>query len=1016
MGDVAANQEPAIVVTGLKPNHYYNVRVIAVGSNNFQAGSRVVRLRTFTADGRPQLGNSRLPSNFLLEDGAGQGQGDYIDENGGPRASVPGLETATNPEQVASPGRDLNPATAAGPRRNTVTRRHSPSTASMEPPPPRDDMINANKTLPELTEKFESIRHEMDDVMALIAKEDAENKRVLDELEAEKQEKKERQKKKEEQTEKLKREVNTSDRAMRNATTRKAQRERQLKEKQAERTKFYDNIEKWETQVDEMRQKQERFDQQKRLLEKERDQKAEQLQEGNADLQEKCLQLEAELKEKREQVREAEEARKPSAGEEDGDWREKEALIRQERELKQREHHTRFVNLSKMGRKLDEQLSILNMQLQHIPVSPPQPTHVPYLGPSLAPNDYDNAALTQLKRRSRNANSLSSLSISSPLPPYSQVDPAGAVPGFASSRAANAPPGFVAPGPFMDMSMGMPQHLDEAGIRGASAPLSPSATSLLPANILDDLDDDPARGSGLGRDLFRPTAADMAAPNDPQSPASSGHLSLFSSPHGSTHNLAYSGYPLDDRRAPDPIQAPTALESSTNRLRDFFTSRRSQTAKGHEGEGPPLGSLKQGQSQSFPRQGEDLDSQGNKRRTTLSTSFAMFNRNSAGPDVLEHGAPISRFSARSFNPFSTSHRTVLAERENGSPRPPSTSSSDFPRPSTESGWIWGPLGGDSSASKSRNVWPSSEAPTPWSRTPSRRPSLHGSPSAMKTSLADVGDEILHADHAPDPKDVGVIGRPRPQTSKSTAAAAAAAALKPNLNPNAPAFIGNLFKPKSEKDSKSKAKDSLKSSSKAKSKGKDADTAFPLSVDPDSPPDLSRRSRDGTSVHTAASVSESRDSLSLDQPLSNTPSEPPSAKDDNVVRKLFRKSSSGKFSLPGRLGSGGGKDSVGGGLFKKGPGSIGGHSDRGFSMDRSSVDNFDEEEAATGGAYAVRSHESVMSSPGLAPTVSVKSSGGGGGGKVPTRWLPTFSSSKKGRKEKESLELDRGEGEGGEERV
>ncbi len=60
--------------------------------------------------------------------------------------------------------------------------------------------MNANKTLPELTEKFESIRHEMDDVLALIAKEDADNKRVLDELEAEKQEKKERQKKKEEQT------------------------------------------------------------------------------------------------------------------------------------------------------------------------------------------------------------------------------------------------------------------------------------------------------------------------------------------------------------------------------------------------------------------------------------------------------------------------------------------------------------------------------------------------------------------------------------------------------------------------------------------------------------------------------------------------------------------------------------------------------------------------------------------------------------------------------------------------
>ena len=42
----SANQETAITVTGLKPNHFYNIRVIAVGYNNFQAGSRVIRLRT----------------------------------------------------------------------------------------------------------------------------------------------------------------------------------------------------------------------------------------------------------------------------------------------------------------------------------------------------------------------------------------------------------------------------------------------------------------------------------------------------------------------------------------------------------------------------------------------------------------------------------------------------------------------------------------------------------------------------------------------------------------------------------------------------------------------------------------------------------------------------------------------------------------------------------------------------------------------------------------------------------
>jgi hypothetical protein len=152
------------------------------------------------------------------------------------------------------------------------------------------------------------------------------------------------------------------------------------------------------------------------------------------------------------------------------------------------------------------------------------------------------------------------------------------------------------------------------------------------------------------------------------------------------------------------------------------------------------------------------------------------------------------------------------------------------------------------------------------------------------------------------------------------------------------------------------------------------------------------------------MSESRDSLSLDQAFSNTPSEPTSAglsssiKDDNVVRKLFRKGSSGKFSLGGRLN----KES---GLFKKGPSSVasGGNSDRGFSVERSSIGDFEEIAAdeALGMSQVARSYDSVTSSPNLGPAAfgSVKSKDGS---KV--RWLSNLG--KKGKKEKESLELDR----------
>jgi hypothetical protein len=112
--------------------------------------------------------------------------------------------------------------------------------------------------------------------------------------------------------------------------------------------------------------------------------------------------------------------------------------------------------------------------------------------------------------------------------------------------------------------------------------------------------------------------------------------------------------------------------------------------------------------------------------------------------------------------------------------------------------------------------------------------------------------------------------------------------------------------------------------------------------------------------------------------------------------LFRKSSSSKFSFPGRLG---GKDS---GLFKKGPGSTasGTNSDKGVSLERSSIGDFDDvTDEIYNASFMGRSYESVASSPGLGPSSSVK-----GKDKASVKWLSNFG--KKGKKEKESLDLDR----------
>ncbi|KAL2122821.1 hypothetical protein VTJ04DRAFT_3276 [Mycothermus thermophilus] len=1139
VGEVAANQEPAIVVSGLKPDHFYNVRVIAVGSNNFQAGSRVIRLRTFSRDGRPQLGNSRLPSNFVPEEARPVATPTEVDETGAPRSPFPALEVPTIQEPTAiltPPCREPNAAPGPGPRRNTVTRRHSPSTTSLDqpptpqPPPPVQDPAD-EQSLPELTQKFEGIRKETEDVLAQIAKEEGDNKILMEELEAEKQEKRREQKKKEEQTERLRKDVHATDRTMRNAMQRRAQKEKALKEKQNERAKLYESIAKWEKSVNEMRKERENFARQMGELEEERDQKVEQAREENGGLQAECSRLEAELKEKREQVKELEAARKLlPGGEEDGEWREKLSEERREwyrsgvgRELQE---ITTFE--TKRGRSLDEQLRILTIQVQQIPL---QHNHYALYGQAGAPpglgGDVDHAAVAaaaataaHLGRRGRPATTMPGVSVPTPMPIFPQIDTtiATAPAGFASVRSANVPPGF---GPFLDHAE--MSRVDELSLR--SAPLSPSATALLPSNLMADLDDDveeddPGSASRFPPDSFLtqtqpqgqtqqqppiqpPQQQRRASPDHaPQSPASSGKsLNIFSSPHGSSSHLPFPPFQNDaaDRLSLHTTSPVSTEPPSNSKLAGLFPFQRSRHAKTVGQEGIPFGSLKPGQSQSFPKQTDDLDGF-NRRRTSLTSGWGMFNRNSVGPEIGEAmaaaagTAPASRTGfSRGFGLFGSHHRTpgsgLLPDRDDHSPRPESIASAELPRPSTDSNSIWGLQPGDLGKGSSR-LW----SPSAWSRGPSRRPSLQGSPSALKTSLASAEDEILGEEMlAPNVNEVGVIGsRPPNQQSRGGSGGGSGGSggsgggsAGGKLNPNAPAFnIASFFKSNKpekegkdagkEKSGKAEKKEKAKKEGKEKSKSSSAATKDAGSPDLNSNSNSSnnnnhlfdpesssysplepRKSRDGgLSVHTQTSttVSESRESLSLDVSFSNTPSEATSGggsgagagaapalsssfKDEgnNVVRKLFRKGSSSKFSITGRLsssseGNKGGKDAAGGGtattvaggggnasasgggvkdssasfsttesgvggssnaaaggLFKKGPSSVASAGGASSIGDLESVTD-----AATGdeGANSI----SISSNNSNSPAVGKSKEGKAG------RWLSNFG--KKGRKEKD----------------
>jgi hypothetical protein len=523
--------------------------------------------------------------------------------------------------------------------------------------------------------------------------------------------------------------------------------------------------------------------------------------------------------------------------------------------------------------------------------------------------------------------------------------------------------------------------------------LSPAATALLPSGMLDLLDDDEPSSPG-SQQFRRAVYDDFPAENDAQSPVSSGRsISIVSSPQESSQHLPFSHYTGENSDRLDPIgsrvdfgstSSPSAAPAQVSNRRSFlpWLHRGPKAAE----ESPVLGSLKPGQSQSFPRQTGEEEANSNKRRISFSTSWNMFNRNSAGPDLPD--------ASTTSPPGLASHRLalaihgkngsgVLSERDPSGSRPVSIASSELPRPSTDSGSIWGRMPHTS------RIW--SPEDNPWtSRNASRRPSIHGSPSALKTTLADADDEILddaellHAS----PSQVGVIGT-KPSAAKS---------LSQRLNPAAPSFMGALFrgKPDKERETAREAKDP-KDKSRAKARDKEpkekkprasltsgSEAATP-SMD-DSPSD-SRKSRDALSVDSP-SVSESHESLNLDQPLSNTPPDALTGlginHETSGLKKLLRKGSSSKFSLSSVRGLGG----------KKGPGSVT-SSDKNAPAERASFD-----EGVEDGGGPARGHDSVNASPSI---------GSIGGGKTPKEkgvsWGARFGMKKKPGKDRESLDME-----------
>ncbi|KHN96757.1 Fibronectin type III domain protein [Metarhizium album ARSEF 1941] len=944
--DEVAGNEKAITITGLRPNHFYNIRVIAVSPNNFRSNSTVIRLRTFGKDGRPRLGNSRLPTSFVDPGLSRATANDDADDSDGPGFPYPTVEATPVNDGVTGSSRDL--ATGVpGQRRNTLHRRHSPSVASTDQGQVKSAVLNEPEmSLADLNERFEAIRREIDDVVQLAAKEQAEALQQEDELKRERDRKRQALKEKEECTTQLKAMMRTTMEQMRAAEKERAKKEQQLREKETKKSKIKDSISKFEKEVERMRKEREDFQTQRREMEEKRDHAVKGLNAQVACLQEKCAGLEAELAQKGKQLQDLKATREQLPDANDEQWKEEDQRLRREWEVKRRDLHNRLVTETKFGHNLDQQIRALADQLAF----QQQQAGLNFFPPlSSTAVDFDPAMLSQAaKRLSFPGPGLGGTPVSSP--PLAHAEPQ-----LQGNVSFGAP--TFGPGLFMDMSEN--NHVEaqsEAELKAATGPLSPSAQTLLPSNIFDDTEEHVDVKQSQNPILPQSIVAEENGPQSPVSPAPSFHV--LPSPHGSANHLPFHQYAdSGDQISLNMPQSPPARSpASVHRFSTIFSpfSRSTKAPKTSDEDGPPIGSLKVGQSQSFPRGTEEGENMEFRRR--LWPWGINSGRNSTGQE--SPSASLNYFSARRVNSLKGSRISAISDREQDPSRPSSIISIDHPRPSTDSASIWG-APGDAATN-------------------------------LKNTSAD--DEILEESDLRDPhtspSQIGVIGsRPPAASSKSL--------MSQRLNPTAPTFMGNIFRKDKDKDG---GKDKPK-----EDKGKGKEVGTPASDFPEIHDDSlsdSRISRDTCSLHTGTSVSESRESLQLDLTQSNTPSDMNSvstsnAKDsDNVVRKLFRKGSSSKFSLSSRLG----KDS---GLFKKGPGSTS-NSDRNASAEqRTSIGNADD--LGEDGAAFGRSYDSMTSSPSLGPSKSKDSREG-----RMSSWR--FSMRKKTKdapaRDKESLEIER----------
>lgn len=506
------------------------------------------------------------------------------------------------------------------------------------------------------------------------------------------------------------------------------------------------------------------------------------------------------------------------------------------------------------------------------------------------------------------------------------------------SKATSSSPQFATTSPFFNMSNGMTVPLSaeynlqpqvDPDILTGGGAMSPAANDLLPSNLFRDEDlavrdsSNAAASSLLCNTDLNPSSSHAGVVTDttntrPQTPVTRNSRagSLLSSPQESLQNLQgyqppFDSLPGSDRHSVSPVTASYSPNSSaagnslaTSRLAHFFPALHWQRGKSNTREPPPLGTLKQGQSQSFPR---DLEQDGLapisiRRRRGSHGSWAlpvsgMLKRSTSGSDSQEEDHRTTRHVSEKrsrlnfFGPKAQVHGTS-ALSDNVSSRPSSTYSYDqiYGRQSSDSqsytGWQVSE-GGPSRNSPLSTHW--STTGGPWSRAASQRPSVrHGSTSNLSIGSTPLDTENCGDTDTPPRSEQMPIGT-RPLSSQKSGG--------PRLNPTAPNFKSFFGLGESKKAAKAekaieRAADKAKENQYEKLEKDDLSSSHEGSS-----PSHPRLSKDAGSITTSASMADSLESLDHTTSGSAQDNTISSGSKERFIQKFSRKSSSGKFNVP-----------------------------------------------------------------------------------------------------------------------